>query len=157
MTDGYTERDFERMDRNQNALYTKLSDVTDRLEAVEEENERLRDRVAELEKIVDPSGDAGEYHELTRPQKVFQLRRALMLKAARDGGAAAMSYRDVLAVFNYQPSDGHAYNLMRYAAEADGFTYNDATGEKRLTVKTDAVSDETLIHSVNNATDATPA
>ena len=116
--------------------------------------EELQDRVAELERAVDPDPGSVEYDQLTKEQKVFRVRKALATDAKRSNGRAAMKYKAVMALFNNRPSPGHAYDLMERAADADGFAYDTAgkgEGEKRIRVELDGVNDERLIHAVNNA------
>lgn len=127
------------------------------IDTLQEENQKLRDRITELERIVDPANTIESYDQLTREQKAFKLRVALTRKALESNGRAAMKYAEVKAVFGNHPSPGHTYDLMEIAAEADGFTYSDATGEKRLTVKTGGVNDDAVIRTANKTGSAVPA
>jgi len=133
------------------ALRRQLKDRTERIE-------RLEERVAELEELVDPDPGSVEYDQLTKDQKVHQIRKTLLEQA--DGGTARMKYKDVMYLFDGHPSPGHCYDLMEQAAKLDGFTYDSAgqgKGEKRIRVKSDAVNDQTLVHAVNKATESNPA
>lgn len=120
---------------------------------LEEENDQLRDRVADLEEIVNPDPTSREYDHLSKPQKVHRIRRSLVEKAAQTRGAARMQYDDVQWLFDGHPSPGHAYDLMELAAQLDGFEYDTPGdgGKKRVRVNLDAVKDETLIHAANKA------
>lgn len=133
---------------------TALWDEIDDLKA---ENERLRDRVATLERVVDPDGIETDYGGLSREQKAFRLRTALVREALESNGRAAMNYKQVKSLFGNRPSPGHAYDLMDHAADADGFQIDETADARRLTVKTESVNDETVIHAANNAPDAQPA
>jgi len=114
-----------------------------------EEIETLRTRVGDLENLVDPDPGGTEYDQLTKDQKVQRLRSKLAEMAAARAGKHAMGYRDVMMLFNDRPSAGHCYNLMERAGQIDGYDYGEnPEGEKRLTVKLDAVNDERVIHSV---------
>lgn len=122
------------------------------IEEQREELEQLRDRVAELEEIVDPDPGATEYEQLTKPQKVHRLRKHLVQEAAQTNGKYALKYREVKALFDGHPSAGHCYDLMDRAGELEGFGYDEGTGgEKRVRANLEAVNDETLLHAVNNA------
>ena len=124
-----------------------------------EENERLRDRVAELEELVDPDPGGVAYEQLTSDQKVHRIRVAL-LEQATAGNPPTMKYDDVRWLFDGKPSAGHAYDLMERAANADGYVYETGghgDGQKRIRVEPDAVNDERIVHAVNNASDAVGA
>lgn len=115
--------------------------------------EALEDRIAALEQLVDPDPGAVDYDQLTRPQKIYRVRRALVERAATNGGTASMQYDDVMWLFDGHPSAGHCYNLMERAATLDGFAYDEAgngRGQKRIRVVLDGVNDERLLHAVNN-------
>lgn len=137
------------------ALQRKMSAIKDDAWQLEEENERVRERVADLEEIVAPDPGSVAFEELSRPRKAYRVRKALVEQAAASAnGRAAMNYTDVKWLFDGQPSDGHCYDLMELAADLDGFDYGTPSGEggqKRVTVNIDAVNDETLVHAVNNA------
>jgi len=140
---------------NQNAV-TAIK----KAEKVEEENERLRERVAELEEVVDPD-PATEYEKLSKDQKVRRVRKALLRDALNASGVASMTYSEVRAIFDNNVSPGHAYNLMEQAAHMEGFAYDRAgsqnQGQKRVRVESDAVKDEALVQSVNKATQSVSA
>jgi len=120
-----------------------------------EENQRLRERLAELEEVVDPD-PATEYETLSKDQKVRRVRKALLRDALNASGVASMTYSEVRAIFDNNVSPGHAYNLMEQAAHMEGFAYDRAgpqnQGQKRVRVEADSVKDNTLIQSVNKAT-----
>lgn len=122
--------------------------------------ESLKDRIAELEEVVDPDPTT-DYDQLTKAQKVRKLRKALLREAMNASGKAAMKYDEVRALFDMNVSPGHAYNLMEAAAKMEGFRYDKEgyqnQGQKRVAVEIDAVNDETLVHSVKKATESIPA
>jgi len=140
--------------------------MTDELEALVEalrrkteyQSERideLEDTVAELQELVDPDPGSTEYEQLTKAQKIRQIRVALLKEARQNNrGVAQMKYKDVMWLFDGHPSAGHCYNLMERAGELDGFAYDQpggSGGDKRVRVDSADVNDETLIHAVNNA------
>lgn len=133
-----------------------LNHLRDRVEELEAERDALHDRVAELEQVVNPN-PATAYDEMSRDRKVFKIRKSLVEEAATGRGTAAMDYKQVRWLFDGEPSPGHAYDLMELAAQLDGFNHDDTADVKRVTVKLDAVNDETLIHAANNATATQPA
>lgn len=135
---------------------TDLTDETGLLEAAVEAADRvenLEERVAELEKVVDPDPGTTEYEQLTKSQKVHRIRKTLVENAARTNGRDGMKYKAVMTLFNGHPSPGHCYDLMERAGYADGFAYDEsAGGEKRIQVDVADVNDETLVHAANKAT-----
>lgn len=148
-----TERRLEALEAWQDAVKTQL-------DVLRSENRELKDRVAELETLVDPDPGATEYDQLTREQKVHKVRKTLVQNAARTNGMDAMKYKAVMSLFNGHPSAGHCYTLMERAAELEGFVYDKAgngRGEKRIRVILGDVNDETLIHAANNATEGVTA
>lgn len=90
------------------ALETRLADIEDRLEQIEQGR-------------ADPT--ALEYEEMSRSQKVARLREYLIEQAQREGGVFSMEYREVVGLFDGQPPPGTAYNLMEAAGEKAGFSY----------------------------------
>ena len=131
----------------------KVAHAVNRINDIVDENERLRERVSELESVVTPHPESKDYQDLTRDEKVQQLRESLVEKAsARQNGRFSMGYKDVMWLFDGQPSAGHCYRLMDLAGEATGFDY--AKFEDRpnqIRVNIDGVNDETLFHAVNKA------
>lgn len=126
--------------------------VFEAIDRAAERMENIEQQVAELEKVVDPDPGAVEYDQLTKEQKVRRVRKTL-LKNAAEGRAPVMKYRDVMYLFDSNPSAGHCYTLMERAADADGFYYETGghgDGEKRIRVEPDGVNDNALIHAVNN-------
>jgi len=130
-----------------------------KLKRLGDENGELRERVAELEELVDPDPGNVAYEQLTKSQKIHRVRKALLETATRTNGVASMKYKEVMALFNNRPSPGHAYDLMEAAAQIDGYTYDAAgqgRGDKRVRVDADGVNDDRLFHAVNNG-DTAPA
>jgi hypothetical protein len=133
------------------------ADVFEAVEATAQRVDKLSDRVAELERVVDPDPGAADYEQLTKPQKVHRIRVALLEQAA-DGKPPSMKYKDVLWLFDGHPSAGHVYDLMERAANADGYYYDtNANDEKRIRVEPDGVNDESIVHAVNNGVEKTTA
>jgi hypothetical protein len=114
------------------------------LETVDEQSEEI----ATLQRRVDPDPASTPFDDLTRDQRVHQLRVAVARKAADNGGKAAMNAGETLAAFDQHPSRGYAYKLMKLAANADGFDYAEVRGAKSLTVEMDCVTDEAVVHAV---------
>ncbi|MFB6256468.1 MAG: hypothetical protein ABEH58_07060 [Haloplanus sp.] len=152
MTDDDLEARFDDLEARFDALNRARMHLQERVDEVEAENESLRERVADLEQVVDPDPGAVEYDELSRPRKVHRVRRRLVETAARTNGKAAMQYSDVMWLFDGHPSRGHCYDLMSLAGDLDGFRY-DNTGDTqhRILANLDGVNDETLIHAANTA------
>lgn len=135
---------------------TRIDALTDAIERLEETVEEQQDRIAELEELVNPDPADVEYAQLTKDQKVFKIRKHLIEDAAKTNGVSRMVYREIKALFDGHPSPGHCYDLMKQAAQVDGYEYDQAggDGQKRVRVAMNAVKDETLIHAANKATGA---
>ena len=136
----------------------RLDLLNDAVEDLERENAELRRQVAALQSEVDPDPGSKEYSDLSRAEKVRQIRERLVdVAGANHNGTAAMKYKDVMWLFDGHPSAGHCYDLMERAGQLDGFDYSAAgggKGDKRVTVNLDAVKDESLVHGVNKAVEA---
>lgn len=145
------EKRLDDLEARFDAMNRSRLHLQDRLDEAEDERDRLRERVAELEELVDPDPGATEFGQLSRPQKVHRLRRHVVKQAAKTNGRWAMKYKEVKALFDGLPSDGHCYDLMERAGKLDGFQYGTFHGDKQLRAKLDAVNDETLIHAANKA------
>lgn len=126
------------------------------IDALRKRIEHLQERVAELEQTVadiaaQTEPEASEYGSMSRPQKVHRIRVALLRDAIQSNQRAAMDYHAVRAVFDNRPSPGHAYNLMAWAADADGYEYIEpGDRNNQLRVDADAVNDEHLFQAANN-------
>lgn len=157
-------RPDERLDELEakvEALLNAREYLLEELEEVKDENERLREEVAELKGTVTPNPAAKPYNEKTRDEKVFELRVALARQAAGRNGRAAKTYSEVQSLFGNHPSAGHAYTLMQLAAgwdeetktsTYDGFTYDATSTETiRITANLDAVNDNAVFHAANKA------
>jgi len=150
--------DLEAVKNHVEALNRKLNSAVDRIQDLERENAELRRQVSELQSQVDPDPGSKEYADLSRAEKVRQVRERLVSVAdSNHGGRAQMKYKDVMWLFDGHPSAGHCYDLMERAGELDGFAYDAAgggKGGKRIRVDLDAVKDESLFHAVNKAVEA---
>jgi cell division septum initiation protein DivIVA len=152
MSDDDLRAQLDDLEARFDALNRSRLDLRERIEALEAENERLRDQLAELSQVVDPDPADADYESLTRARKVHRVRRRLVEDAATSNAKAAMDYTAVKWLFDGHPSDGHCYDLMQLAANLDGFRYQERDGaSNRVLVNLDAVNDETLIHAANNA------
>lgn len=148
------------IDRRLNALEAWQDAAKTQLSHLRQENEELRERVAELEELVDPDPGGKEYEQLTKDQKVHRVRVALLDQATgTNNGKAKMNYKEIMWLFDGHPSAGHAYDLMERAGQLDGFAYDSAggDGEKRVRVDAGDVNDDALVHAVNNDQPQTPA
>lgn len=152
MTDD-VEQQLDDLEARFEALNRARLHFSDRVDELQAENDRLRERVAELEKIVSPDPNAVEYEQLTRPQRVHRIRKKLVEQAARrHNGRSSMDYKEVTWLFDGHPSAGHAYTLMELAGDLDGFEYDPNSGKNhRVLVNLDGVNDESLFHAANKA------
>ena len=150
-----SDRFGDELEQRLDALEAWQDAAVTKMKRLGEENERLRDRVAELEELVDPDPGGVAYEQLTSDQKVHRIRVAL-LEQATAGNAPTMKYDDVRWLFDGKPSAGHAYDLMERVANADGYVYETGghgDGQKRIRVEPDAVNDERIVHAVNKGVD----
>lgn len=60
----------------------QVAHAVNRINEIGDENERLRERVSELEARSNPHPESKEYDDLTRDEKVQQLRESLVEKAS---------------------------------------------------------------------------
>jgi len=111
------------------AVSRGLQNVNDLLERVDE----LEDRVETLEQRA-PEPTELEYEQMDRTDKAAVVQARLRDQAAGTTGKAAVTYRDVVGIFDGQPSAGHAYDIMETAAEAGPFKIDTSPADtKRLT------------------------
>lgn len=123
------------------ALRRKVKGLDERLNELEAENADLRDRVDTLEARV-PEPSAADYKQLDKHDKATIVRQKLADTAGSTNGKASMQYKDVITVFDGNPSAGHAYDIMDLAGQVDGFEYGRSPeGEKRLVVDLTDVND----------------
>ncbi|WP_330633698.1 hypothetical protein [Halocatena halophila] len=125
------------------------------IEELREQNEALQEQVAMLKGRVTPDPATKDYDELTRDERVHRVRTSCVRKASKNGGRAAIDYNDVMTLLGHHPSTGYAYKLLKLAGELAGFTYEKRERGKndRLCVDLNAVTDETVLHAVNNRED----
>ena len=83
-----------------------------------EEIERLNDRVDELESRAPTPGEK-EYAAMDKSDKATVIREKLYNEATGTNGKAKVGYKDVIRMFDGEPSPGHAYDLMEKAANRD--------------------------------------
>ncbi|KYH24194.1 hypothetical protein HAPAU_36650 [Halalkalicoccus paucihalophilus] len=128
--------------------------MNQRIATLEEDNDRLTERVAELEAQLDPDPNGKEYESMSRDERVHKIRTTLFEDAQhRHSGKSQMTYKEILRLFDNHPSDGYAYKLLTLAGAEEGFEYADSNGTgKVVRVDTGAVNDETLVHAGNNRT-----
>lgn len=136
------------------AVLKKTNRLKSEVQELKEENDELRRRLSQIEEVVDPDPESKEYDRMNKPEKVRAVRKAVIRKALNtQGNAGSMTYDEIMALFGNHPSAGHAYNLMKAAAEMQGFGYDNAgsqgQGQKRVRVDIPSVKDEGLIQSVN--------
>lgn len=101
----------------------------------------LESEVSELRTITCGAPEQ-DLKTLTRDQQVNRLRTYLFDKAkdTRNGRYAAQ-WKEVRGYFNGAFSDGHYYNLMSAAGNADGYVYDESpNGNKRISVDLSEIS-----------------
>ena len=124
----------------------------EKLADVRQENERLTERVAELEAKVSTDGRA--YETLTRDEKVGMVREHLYKRARAGSGWFKIDYDAIRwEVFDGEPSADHCYTLMELAAAADGFYHKDPENENQyVAVDLDEANAGAAFSHANNRT-----
>lgn len=136
--------------------------VLDRLEYVEHpHNAELfvpEDTAREIAEGTDapgpdaPAVERKPYPKLAREEKIHGARVAAVGRAARNDGRAQLDAAAVrIEVFDGQPSEGHARDLMRVAGQADGFEFGKRYGKDRLWVNLRDVTDDDLLEAARDA------
>lgn len=140
-------------------LRQSVEDHDAEIERLKEENQKLRERLAEVEARADPLPGQKAYEQKDRPEKVLELQVALTRKAMSNGGSAAYDYQQVLSLFDEYPAPSTAYTLMRQAAghdgdddvsRKDGFEYTTIGGQQHLTVTAADITDDRVICAAKN-------
>lgn len=115
------------------------------------ERTKMRQRITELESLVgelterlqevearapDPGDQA--YQAMDKSDKATVVRDKLYKQALATNGLDAIGYKDVIRMFDGNPSPGHAYDIMEKAGNAPGYDYTKGPdGSKRLEVVAD--------------------
>lgn len=130
-------------------LDRRIGENARNLAVVTQEVRELRATVEDLQATIDvleeraPDPERLAYEQMDREDKVTVVRSTLKRIAESNGGKHRMHYDDVQSALGGKPSPGHAYDLMDWAADADGFEYDtDADGTHRLRVDLDAVNEQ---------------
>lgn len=101
-----------------------------------------------------PAIDRKDYPALSREQKRRGLRIVLARRAIKNDGRYRFDAEEIRRdVFNGQPSEGHARNLMDLAADAEGFEATQRYGKERLQVDLRDVTDEEILTEVRKMAD----
>lgn len=142
MTDDAAEAALNIAKRNAERLVDaeqEIGELNTEIDRLQNQLRLVRKDLAEVQLAVEDDRDEKAYHEFDRDGKVRFLREQAYSWARNRDGRAALDYKDVRdGVFDGEPSPGHVYNLMEWAADHDGFVHDDQDGH-RLLVKTDAV------------------
>lgn len=127
-------------------------------QAVERVDE-LADRVATLENAVETDPSKLSYEQMTKKDKVRLVQNGLVTKAKeKQNGKAGYEYTNVMSLFAEEISAGHAYDLMKLAAQESGFNYQEPDGKaNRLVVDLEAVNNLAGFHAVNKSNQTNPA
>lgn len=137
---------------------TLIERALQKTKTLEDENKQLRgqvttleERVATLEGRVTPDPSSKDYDSKTRAEKVREVRLSCVSSAKQNNrGKGSLEYTDVMTLFDHRPSAGHAYTLLKLAADMAGFEYEKRDGKNdRLRVTLADVNDETVFHGVN--------
>jgi hypothetical protein len=105
-----------------------------------------------------PPIDRKDYADLTRAEKARGLRIALAREATRNDGRYRFDAEEVRRdVFDGQPSEGHARNLIDLAGDAEGFEATRRHGKEWLQVDLRDVTDGGILSEVRRSFPETDA
>lgn len=105
-----------------------------------------------------PAIDRKDYADLSRSEKGRGLRIALAREATRNDGRYRFDAEEIRRdVFDGQPSEGHARDLMDLAADAEGFEATRRHGKVWLQVDLRDVTDEEVLSEVRRVSSETDA
>lgn len=130
---GLAELNGDDVDPTETSLVEAAKDGMENLNDLVREVENLRAEVEVLEQRA-PEPSKMDYDQMDKADKVTVVRQKLKKQAEGTNGRAAVTYKDVVRMFDGHPSAGHAYDLMETAATDDDYSYGESpNGEKRLT------------------------
>lgn len=112
------------------------------IENIDELGQRIDDLEADIQSVEERVAEPGqmEYTQMGKAEKATVVRSKLKREAEATSGRSAAEYKDIIRMFDGQPSAGHAYNLMDAAAQVDGYAVGKSPdGTKRLTCTLEAV------------------
>lgn len=133
-----SEDDFEVTAEDVLEVAQRALAKANRVDDLEERVDELENDLTGMALRLSAIDDERPYDALTRDEKVGMVREELFEQAI-DGRGRTMDYSDVRdIVFDGIPSADHCYKLMRLAADAQGFRFQDPeNGNKRLAVDPD--------------------
>lgn len=116
-----------RIGENSRLLAEALSRITDLEETVEEQSQIIAD--------LRDGTTADDYEAMSAKERRQRVKAGLRKKAENQNGAAAMDYREIVALFDQEIPNATAYKLMEQIPEqADPFEYEKrGNGNNRLT------------------------
>lgn len=118
----------------------KIGALEEDIEQLQSDRDELRDRVVSVELRVSEFDDDRDYTDLSRDDKIGRVRQFAFERAA-DGRGRSVDYSNVQEHFedgSVTPSRDHCYDLMRWAAHAEGFQFQEPTSaNNRLVVDPD--------------------
>lgn len=130
---GLAELDGDERDATETSLVEAAKDGMENVADLHRELENLRAEVELLEQRA-PEPSKMDYDQMDKADKVTVVRQKLADEAEGTNGRAAITYKDVVRMFDGYPSAGHAYDLMEAAATDEGYSYGESPeGKKRLT------------------------
>lgn len=118
----------------------KVNELEGDLEAHQDETDKLRERLVELELRLSEIDDNRDYESLTLDEKIGMVREYAYQKARDGHGKTTLDYDDIMwSVFDGEPGAKHCYKLIRRAAglcddrrtgsEVPGFRARDPDGD----------------------------
>lgn len=115
---------------------SRCSTLEDDVNELEDENLDLKERLTALELRYQEIDDEQSYDDLDRDGRIGRVREHAYRRAVDGHGKASLDYNAIMwEVFDGEPSADYCYKLMKLAANAPGFEYQDPAGKgKKLTV-----------------------
>lgn len=89
-----------------------------------EEWEERGERLSALEGATGINIENAEYHDLSRAARIKRIKDSLRENAEKTNGRAAMDYKDVIWLFDGNPSPGYAVDLLKASEDReDGYKF----------------------------------
>lgn len=127
------------------AKANRLDELEERIRELEEDQAKMNLRLSAVD------GDR-PYDDLNRHEKIGMVREYCFERATSDRGRT-FYYDDIReGCFDGEPYPKTCYDLMKWAAEAEGFEYQEPkNGQYRLVVHPDVTRQKWAFYSVNKA------
>jgi hypothetical protein len=127
----------------------KANDLEEELEELRSAHQDAVEQLTKHELRLSEQDEDRDYDTLDRDTKIGMVREHAFDRAVDSGGRTTIDYNDVKwSVFDGEPGAAHCYNLMEWAAEAEGFRVRDPeNGNRHLAVDADRAKSSRSVFS----------